>query len=127
MNKALVLDSGALIAVERRSAKVQELLRAARAREASVVVPTPVVAQVVREGGRQANLRRFLADSYLRFAGLDYPAALEIGALLGRSGTADVVDACVAICAQHLGHCPVVTSDPDDLRKLDPTLPLIVI
>lgn len=127
MNRTLVLDSGALIAVERRSAKVQQLLRAARARQASIVVPTPVVAQVVREGGRQADLRRFLADSYLRFAGLDYPIALQIGALLGRSGTADVVDACVAIYAQRFDHCPVVTSDPDDLRKLDPGLPLIVI
>ena len=29
---------------------------------------------------------------------LDYPTALEIGALLGDSGTADVVDACVAVC-----------------------------
>jgi predicted nucleic acid-binding protein len=127
VNKALVLDAGALIAIERRSIQIQELLLAARARHASLVVPTPVVAQVVREGGRQANLRRFLADSYLRFAGLDYPIALEIGALLGRSGTADVVDACVAICARNLGNCPVVTSDPDDLRKLDPTLPLIVV
>ncbi|MFD7160680.1 hypothetical protein ACFV9C_39270 [Kribbella sp. NPDC059898] len=127
MNKALVLDSGALIAVERRSVRIQQLLVAARARDASVVIPAPVVAQVVREGGRQANLRRFLADSALRFESLDYAAALEIGALLGRSGTADVVDACVAICAQHLGHCPVVTSDPGDLRKLDPTLPLIVV
>lgn len=127
MNKALVLDSGALIVVERRSTKMQELLRAARARQASVVVPTPVVAQVVREGGRQANLRRFLADSYLRFANLDYSTALEIGALLGRSGTADMVDACVAICAQHLDHSPVVTSDPGDLRKLNASLPLIVV
>lgn len=127
MNKAIVLDAGALIAVERRSVQVQELLLAARARQASIVIPTAVVAQVVREGGRQANLRRFLADSYLRFAGLDYPTALEIGALLGRSGTADVVDACVAVCARRLDHCPVVTSDPADLRKLDPALPLIVI
>jgi len=127
VNKAIVLDAGALIAVERRSAQIQELLRAARSRAASIVIPTAVVAQVVREGGRQANLRRFLADSYLRFAALDYPMALEIGALLGRSGTADVVDACVVVCARRLDGCPVVTSDPGDLRKLDPGLPLITI
>jgi predicted nucleic acid-binding protein len=127
VNQAIVLDAGALIAVERRSVQIQELLLAARAREASVVVPTAVVAQVVREGGRQANLRRFLADSYVRFVNLDYPMALDIGALLGRGGTADVVDACVAICARNLGGCPVITSDPADLRKLDPTLPLIVV
>jgi predicted nucleic acid-binding protein len=127
VNKALVLDAGALIGVDRRSAQVQELLRRARSRDVSIVVPTVVVAQVVRSGGRQANLRRFLADSYLSFVGIDYPTALEIGALLGHSGTADVVDACVAVSAQRLNHCPVVTSDPENLGKLDPTLPLIVI
>lgn len=127
MNKALVLDAGALIGVDRRSAQVQELLSRARSRNVTIVVPTVVIAQVVRSGGRQANLRRFLADSYLSFAGLDYPTALEIGALLGDSGTADVVDACVAVCARRLDHCPVITSDPEDLGKLDPTLPLIAI
>ena len=127
MNKSLVLDAGALIGVERRSPRLQELLRQARTRTVAIVVPTVVVAQVVRSGGRQANLRRFLADSYLSFVGLDYPAALEIGALLGDSGTADVVDACVAVCARRLNHCPVVTSDPEDIAKLDPALPLIVV
>lgn len=122
-----MLDAGALIGVDRRSTHVQELLRRARSREVSIVVPTVVVAQVVRSGGRQANLRRFLADSYLSFVGVDYPTALEIGALLGDSGTSDVVDACVAVCARRLNHCPVITSDPDDLGKLDPTLPLIAI
>lgn len=117
----------ALIAIERRSMQVQELIRAARRRETSLVVPTAVVAQVVRAGGRQANLRRFLADSALRFPGLDYATALEVGALLGRSGTTDVVDASVAVCAAGLDLCPVVTSDPDDLRHLDPRLPLIVV
>ncbi len=127
MNKSLVLDAGALIGVERRSPQLQELLRRARSRNVSVVVPTVVVAQVVRSGGRQANLRRFLADSYLSFVGVDYLTALEIGALLGTSGTADVVDACVAVYARRLDHCPVVTSDPGDIGKLDSTLPLIVV
>jgi predicted nucleic acid-binding protein len=127
VSSALVLDTGALIAIERRSPQLQELIRGARTRRASVVVPTAVLAQVVRSGGRQANLRRFLADSYLRFVGLDYPTALRIGVLLGESGTSDVVDAAVVVCARDLGLAPVATSDPGDLRKLDPTLPLIVI
>ena len=127
MSQALVLDAGALIAIERRSPQLQELVRAARSRNASVVVPTAVLAQVVRSGGRQANLRRFLADSYLRYVGLDYSMALRIGALLGEPGTGDVVDAAVVVCARELGLAPVVTSDPEDLRKLDAALPLIVI
>jgi len=137
VNRSLVFDAGALIAVERRSTRLQELVRRARSRDAAVVVPTAVVAQVVRAGGRQVDLRRFLADSCVRFVGLDYPTALQIGALLnesglgqsgpGESGTADVVDAAVVVCARALDLCPVVTSDPEDLRKLDPAVPLIVI
>ncbi|MGZ8749688.1 MAG: hypothetical protein ACXWYP_02280 [Pseudonocardia sp.] len=127
MSGSLVLDAGALIAVERRSQRIQEIMRAARTRTVSLVVPTAALAQVVRSGGRQGNLRRFLADSYLRFAGLDYHAALQIGALLGEAGGDDVVDAAVVVCARGLGLAPVITSDPADLRKLDPVLPLIVI
>lgn len=127
MTGSVVLDAGALIAIERRSMEIQELIRAARRRGTSLVVPTAVVAQVVRAGGRQANLRRFLADSALRFPALDYATALEVGALLGRSATTDVVDASVAVCAANLDLCPVVTSDPDDLHRLDPRLPLVVV
>lgn len=127
MTGSLVLDAGALIAVERRSPQMQEIVRAARDRSASLVVPTAVLAQVVRSGGRQVNLRRFLADSYLRFAALDYHVALRVGALLGETGTSDVVDAAVVVCARELGLAPVVTSDPADLHKLDPLLPLIVV
>jgi predicted nucleic acid-binding protein len=128
MNRtSLVLDAGALIAVDRRSKHLQELVRRARVRGAGIVVPTVVVAQVVRSGGRHANLRRFLADPHLQFVVLDYPSALHAGTLLGESGTADVVDATVVACAQELNRCPVVTSDPSDLRKLDPSLPLIVV
>lgn len=127
MTGALVLDAGALIAIERRSTRIQALLVQARQRELSIVVPTPVVAQVIRGGGRQVGLRRFLADSALRYADMDLTAALEVGALLGASGTSDVVDAFVTVCARRLGGCPVVTSDPDDLARLDSNLPLIAV
>ncbi|MFT3833498.1 MAG: hypothetical protein QM711_09280 [Micropruina sp.] len=127
MTAALVLDAGALIAIERRATRIQALLMQARARRVSLVVPTPVVAQVVRSGGRQANLRRFLADSTLRFAALDLAAALEVGSLLAGSGNPDVVDGFVAVCARRLGGCPVVTSDPDDIGTVDSALPLIVV
>jgi hypothetical protein len=106
---------------------MQALLSRARSRNVGVVIPAAVVAQVIRPGGRQADLRRFLSDGYLRFTALDYPTAMEIGSLLGASGTADVVDACVVACSHRFAHCPVVTSDPQDLRKLDPDLPLITV
>jgi predicted nucleic acid-binding protein len=127
VSAAVVLDTGALIAIERRSAKVQALVTGIRSRQAPIVVPTAVVAQAVRQGSRQAGLRRFLSDSCLRFASLDYQAALEIAALLGWAGAADVVDAAVVVCAQRLGGCPIITSDPGDLRALDPAAPLIAV
>lgn len=127
MNPTLVFDAGALIGIDRQSARMQALVQRARARKVSLIVPTAVVAQVVRAGGRQANLRRFLSDSALRFAELDYLTALEIGALLGASGTSDVVDAAAVVCARSLDRCPVVTSDPTDIAKLDADLPLIAV
>lgn len=45
-------------------------------------------------------------------------------ALCGRSGTRDVVDASVALLARR-HHAVVVTSDPDDLGRVDPSLPLV--
>ncbi len=116
MSASLVLDASALIGIERRSPHVQEIVRAARDRRVSLVVPTAALAQVVRSGGRQANLRRFLADSYLRFAGLDYHAALRIGALLGAAGADDVIDA--AECRRNDVYgtywtSPVSTTSPD--------------
>ncbi|MFT4217853.1 MAG: hypothetical protein QM619_11830 [Micropruina sp.] len=127
MTGALVLDAGALIAVERRSTRIQALLTQARERRLSIVVPTPVVAQVVRSGGRPANLRRFLADATLRYVALDLAAALDVGALLEGSGSSDVIDGFVAVCARRLDGCPVVTTDPDHIARLDPTLPLIAV
>jgi len=124
MNQTPVFDAGTLIALERRPARIQAVVQQARARHVSIIMPTGVVAQVVRTGGRQANVRRFLSDPALRFAELDYLTAVAIGRLLGNSSTSDVIDAAVVLCAQRNG-APAVTSDPADLRKLDPEIPLI--
>ena len=40
------------------------------------------------------------------------------------SGHADIVDVHVALCARERRHA-VVTSDPDDIARVDPRLPLI--
>jgi hypothetical protein len=44
-----------------------------------------------------------------------------VGALLGQTSTADIADAHVVICAQMAGYA-VLTSDPLDLKRLDPKL-----
>jgi len=43
-----------------------------------------------------------------------------------RARAADVVDAHVAVCARRANQ-QVVTSDPEDLRMLDPTISLVTV
>jgi hypothetical protein len=50
----------------------------------------------------------------------------NVGRLLAASGTSDVVDAHVVICARRAGQ-QAVTCDPDDLRALDPTLGVVTV
>jgi hypothetical protein len=45
---------------------------------------------------------------------------------LAASGTSDIADAHVVICARRADQ-PVVTSHPGDLSKLDPALTLVVV
>jgi hypothetical protein len=56
---------------------------------------------------------------------LDLDEARAAGVACGLSGTADVIDASVAILARRHGAI-VVTSDPADLRRLDSGLTLVV-
>jgi predicted nucleic acid-binding protein len=55
---------------------------------------------------------------------LDGSQAQAVGALPARTSTSDIADAHVVICAQTAGYA-IVTSDPLELKRLDPTLRLI--
>lgn len=124
MPAGATLDSGALIAFERRRREVVALVAGALERQARLAVPAGVVAQVWRDGSGQALLARLLASPVVEIVALDDHAARAVGQLLGASGTVDVIDASVAWCARQRGHA-VVTSDPDDLRAIDPTLAVV--
>jgi hypothetical protein len=50
--------------------------------------------------------------------------ARAAGQLCGVTKTSDVIDATVVLCARRRGHS-VMTSDVEDLRRLDPTLRLV--
>lgn len=116
------MDAGGLIAVERRSATVRTLVHQVTGEGGRFVVPAPVLAQVWRDGTRQVLLSRFLKLPIVRVELLSEPLWQSVGELCGISGTADVVDAAVIICARAKGARVVITSDPDDLRALDPGL-----
>lgn len=122
----LTLDAGALIAAERGDLRIVALLDRAARRLLPVAVPARVLAQVWRADPRQHRLHLLLAGDHLEVPALDRDEALAVGALCARAGTSDVIDASVASCARRRQQT-VVTSDPEDLRRLDPAIDLIAI
>ncbi|MGH3812762.1 MAG: PIN domain-containing protein [Pseudonocardiaceae bacterium] len=122
----LTLDTGALIGLERGDERVRSLLQLALADKIPLAVPAGVVAQAWRGGPRQARIARLLADPDVHVVALDDPTTRAVGTLIARSGHHDVVDVSVALCAAERGHV-VLTSDPDDVAKVDPRLALIAL
>ncbi|MGH9172464.1 MAG: PIN domain-containing protein [Acidimicrobiales bacterium] len=119
--RGVTLDAGALLAVERRDARMTALLALVRDdAEAVINVPAGAVAQAWRDGRQQALLARLLAASQTEVVDLDGAAARAAGVLLARAGTSDVVDASVALCATERRQA-IVTSDAGDIRVLAPS------
>jgi len=126
MPAGVTLDTGALIGIERGSPRMQALLDEAWAVGATFRVPAGVLAQAWRGTPRQARLARFLGMANVSVVPLDDAGARAAGVLCCRSGVNDIVDATVAICAR-LADGSVVTTDPDDLRRLDPKLRIVAL
>jgi len=122
--RPLVLDAGAFIAFERNDRRIRTLVELALAHGGAVHAPGGVVAQVWRDGSRQVRLARLLGSGLIKVQPLDYEEAQATGSVCGKSGTSDVVDASVVLLARK-HRAPVVTSDPGDLTRIDPTLELI--
>ncbi len=119
----LSLDAGALIALERGDVRVRALLQEALSAQLTIDVVAPVVAQAWRDGARQARIARLLAQPEVTVPPLDGETARAVGVLCGRSGHSDVVDVHVALNAYARDHV-VATTDPDDLRRVIPDLPV---
>ncbi len=122
----VTLDAGGLIALDRDDRRVVVLLARARETGAQVTVPAPALAQAIRRPERQVRLSRLIRQPGTDVIALGRVDATHVGRLLAASRTSDIVDAHVVICARRAGQ-PVVTSDPSDLRQLDPALQLIAL
>lgn len=120
----LTLDAGALIAFERNDRRLVALLVRARQHGLALAVPAGVVGQVWRDGRRQVGLSRLLGSDDVEVVPLDDQRARAAGQLCGVRGTSDVIDAAVVLCARAFGH-RIVTSDVDDIRRLDPSAQVI--
>lgn len=122
----IALDAGGLVALDRNDRRMIVLLARASETRATVTVPASALAQAIRRPERQVRLARLLRQPTTYVVDLDRVDATNVGRLLAASGTADVVDAHVVVCARRAAQ-RVVTSDPDDLRRLDPSLDLLVV
>jgi hypothetical protein len=122
----VTLDAGALIALDRNDRRVVVLLARAAETRARVTVPASALAQAIRRPERQARLARLIRQPTTDVVDLDRVDATNVGRLLAASGTSDIVDAHVVVCARRNSD-RAVTSDPDDLRLLDPTLQVFAI
>lgn len=122
----LTLDAGALVAFERADRRVVAIVLRALEHNAPLVAPAGVVAQVWRDGRRQARLARLLGSDAVEVLPLDDASARAAGQLCGVAGTSDVVDASVVLCARARRQA-ILTGDPDALRRLDSRARLVVI
>jgi hypothetical protein len=119
----ITLDAGALIALDRGDKRMIALLDQALAQRRKFRVPSGVLGQAWRDGRTQVTLARFLRVDEVEIVPLDAQLARSCGELCGATGTSDVSDASVVILARERRDI-IVTSDPDDLRRLDPQSPI---
>ena len=111
---SIVLDAGALIAIDKRDRAVGAMLRVLQREGVPVLTSAAVVAQAWRDPRRQVNLARVLTG--VDIAALDDVAAKRVGELLRANGTSDLADAHVALLVQPQER--VLTSDEADIKAL---------
>src|SRR5271165_3756458 len=120
----IVLDAGALIALDRGDKRMIALLDRALAQGRAFRVPAGVVGQAWRGGRVQVMLARFLRSEEVEIIPLDEALARSCGELCGASNTTDIIDASVVILARARRDA-IFTSDPNDLKRLDPAAQII--
>ena len=112
---SLVLDAGALVAVERADRETVALIKQELLAGRAPITHGGIIGQVWRGGaGRQASLARLLPG--LDVASLDDSLGRRAGVLLGRARMKDVVDAALVQLA--IDGDVLMTSDTADLELL---------
>jgi hypothetical protein len=126
MSPGATFDAGGLIALDRNNRQVIVLVARATEVGARITIPATALAQAIRRPERQARLSRLIRQPTTDVVALDRVDSTSVGRLLNASATDDIVDAHVVVCARRAGQ-QVVTSDPDDVRRLDPQLTVVAI
>lgn len=110
----LVLDAGALVALERGERPMWVRLKGARTRGEVPVTHAGILGQVWRGGSRQARLSQALAGVDVRE--IDEALGRAAGELLAATETKDVLDAALVILAEDGDN--IASTDSDDLALL---------
>lgn len=113
MSPGITFDTGALIALERRSQRMTEFFENARLRRRLITIPSAVVAEWWR--GRTDVRDKLL--SFLFIEPLSEMIAKGAGEAIAKVKGATIVDAIVMASAASRGDI-VYTSDFDDLERL---------
>lgn len=111
----LILDSGAVISWSRGEARPRALLGRALELGMDIRIPVAVLAEILRGGPRDAPIHR--VRNTIDVFPADEQVGWLAGALLGKTGGTNTVDALVAAEAV-LARADVVTADAEDLRAL---------
>jgi len=122
----ITFDAGGLIALDRNDRRVLTLIARATERGMRITIPATALAQAMRNPARQACLSRLSRQAGTDLIALDGRDATAVGMLLARTGTADIADAHVVVCAQRAGQA-VVTSDAGDFTRISSELQLVVV
>ena len=110
----LILDAGAFVAVEKPDRRIGAMSRVLQQRRTPVRTSSAVVAQIWRDGRKQAAISRLLAGVDTRPLAPDDDK--RTGELLAAARTNDVVDGHVAILAEDGDF--VMTSDKREIERL---------
>jgi predicted nucleic acid-binding protein len=123
---SVTLDTGALVAMEKRKPRAMMLLRAAKENRAELFATTPVIA----EWWRGRSDRREDIKLGVTIVPFPLPAAEAAGVVLGRIRDAPervslAIDAMVMAFAALYGGALVYTSDVHDLARLQRFFPSV--
>lgn len=118
--RGITLDTGALVAIERRKQRGTQLLELAKQRQAVLTAPVPVVTEWWR--GR-TDVRERILDA-VNVEPLSIAVAKSAGEALARVPAATAIDAIVMAFAAARGDV-VFTGDLDDLQRLQAVFPTV--
>ena len=120
MDRGLTFDTGALVAIEARRARIRQVLAAARTLAVPITIPTVVVAEWWR--GQKGPVARILDGVIIE--PLTEAIARAAGEALARTRRSNAIDAIVVASAATRGDV-VYTSDAADLTEIARYFPAV--